>query len=68
MSDRERETFPASSRCRTLTVFSPSLAVNALPHRTPPSTEYSTAAPNSIPVTKSVPSLVMLSAALDPVS
>ncbi len=61
-------TFPAASVCRTATVFTPSTAVKLPPHVAPPSTEYSTAAPASIPVSASVPSWVTRSAPPGPVS
>ena len=62
------DTLPATSVCRTPTLFAPEAATNAADHVTPPSIEYSAAAPASMPVTFSVPTFVILSELLRPVS
>ena len=43
------ETFPATSTCRTRTVFDPSDGVNDEDHVVPPFVEYCTVAPASTP-------------------
>ena len=49
------EVFPATSTCRTYTVFVPWLNAGALVDHVVPSAEYCTVAPDSVPPTVSVP-------------
>ena len=62
------ETLPATSVWRTVTELRPCTGVNAVPHVVPPLVEYSTLAPVSTPASNSVPTRVIRSVALAPVS
>ena len=61
-------TFPATSVWRTYTVFVPCVSTGALALQLVPSPEYCTVAPASVPATLSVPTFVILSVPLDPLS
>ena len=62
------DTLPATSVWRTVTELRPCTGVNAVPHVVPPLVEYSTFAPASTPASDSVPTRVIRSDALTPVS
>ena len=62
------DTLPATSVCRTMTELRPFTGVSAVPHVVPPLVEYSTFAPASTPASDSVPTRVIRSDALAPVS
>ena len=59
---------PATSVCRTCTLLFPSAAVKMLPQVVPPSIEYSTVAPASMPVKVRLPVRLIRSVPLAPVS
>src|SRR5207253_2323835 len=62
------EWLPATSVWRTCTALEPSAAVKLVAQVVPALIEYSTSDPVSVPVTARVPTLVMWSLALEPVS
>ena len=62
------DTLPATSVWRTVTALRPCTSVNAVTHVVPPFVEYSTFAPVSTPASDSVPTRVIRSLPLTPVS